>query len=219
MKDLTVIYYTSNQEHPRFEGRIQRSLRHASSPLPIVSVSQKPIDFGKNICVGDVGVSSHNAWRQLQIGAMAATTKYVCAAEADCIYPKEYFRFVPPREDMAYMAMPLYVLFNQRGKSRVFCEKSRGSESAMVVGRECLIDGITKVFEGYEKWGMGSANGDTFPYLLKKINHTRFLLDTPAVTFKTDNNMHRRTPHNQQNKLKELPGLGNVYDIIRKYCR
>lgn len=215
---LTVVYYTSNQEDDKFERRIQRSLAHAARNIPIISVSQKPIDFGKNICVGDVGVSSHNAWRQLQIGAMAATTKYVCTAEADCIYPKEYFRFVPPRDDVAYIAKPLYVLFSQRGKARSFHHKPLGSESAMVVGRQCLIDGITKVFEGHEKWGMGSADGINFPYLLRVINHTRFSLDTPVVTFKTDNNMHRKTPHSRRNKLRELPDIGSSKHMIRKYC-
>lgn len=217
--NTTVIYYTSNQEDPKFEGRIMRSLKNTIKPLlvPLVSVSQKPIKFGTNICVGSVGVSSHNAWRQLQIGAKAAKTKFICTAEADCLYPAEYFMFTPTREDTAYIADPLYILFSQRGKGRVFCYKSRGSESAMIVGRQCLIDGLEKVLSGFGTWGMNDANGETIPYLLNIIKRRRVIFNTPIITFKTDNNMHRKTPHNSSSRTRELPQIGKASDLVRKY--
>ena len=95
MGDLTVIYYTSNKEKELFESRIRESILDMIGDIPLISVSQKPIDFGKNICVGDVGVCGHNLFRQFQIGAKAAKTKYVCNVEADALYPKEYFEFTP----------------------------------------------------------------------------------------------------------------------------
>lgn len=217
MSDLTVVYYTSNREKPEFESRICRTLSETAAGLPIISVSQKPIDLGRNICVGDVGASSHNAWRQLQIGAAEAKTKFICTAESDFLYPREYFDFKPDREDLAYIVKPLWVLFSQRGKARQFAYKPRGSEAAMVVGRDYLVAGIEKVLDGYGQWGMGSANGDTFPYLLNVINHERFLIDKPTVTFKTDQNMHRRTPHDVDSYRKDLPYWGNIYDLIGKY--
>ena len=107
--DLTVIYYTNNLEKPEFEGRIQKTLKESTDSLgvPIISVSQKPIDFGKNICVGGVGASSQNAFRQLQIGAMEAKTRFVCPAEADFLHPREYFEFVPPSDRTAWVAIPV----------------------------------------------------------------------------------------------------------------
>jgi hypothetical protein len=208
----TVIYYTSNRENEAFEGRIRRSIRHASKGLPIISVSQKPIDFGTNICVGDVGTSGHNAWRQFQMGVLKAKTKYICPAEADTIYPKEYFSFVPPRDDTYYLA-PLYVCFCQRGYGKYFAWKPRGSESSMVVNRELLLGRLEKMFEGRGMWGPT----EDFMWLLDKQRRTRFNIPIPVVTFKTDENMHRKTPHKVDDRTKDLPGYGNVRDLIRRY--
>jgi len=57
----TIIYYTANREDERFEQVIRENILRVSEGLPIISVSQKPIDFGQNICVGNVGVSNQNA--------------------------------------------------------------------------------------------------------------------------------------------------------------
>ena len=76
----TVIYYTSNREHRRFERKIIDSLVKQSDGLDIISVSQKPISLGKNICVGNVGQSVFNAWRQLQIGVREAKTEFEAVA-------------------------------------------------------------------------------------------------------------------------------------------
>ena len=68
-KDLfTIIYYTSNKEDEAFEGKTRKKLLEVCGDIPIISVSQKPIDFGKNICVGDVGACDANLYRQIQIG-------------------------------------------------------------------------------------------------------------------------------------------------------
>lgn len=218
MNDLTVIYYTSNNEDPIFTKNMQKTLLETIGDLSLISVSQKPIDFGKNICVGKVGISSHNAWRQLQIGAMSAKTKFVCIAEADCLYPKEYFEF-RPNDDVAHIIKPLWMLVVQRGKARRFYLKPRGSEAAMIVGRERLVKAIDEVFEGYDYWGMEKANGETIPYLLHKIKYVVDYIDKPIITIKTDNNMHRRTPHLPESKCTELPYWGNAHELADKYFR
>ena len=48
---VAIIYYTSSREDPKFEKMVQDNILSVTD-LPIISVSQKPIDFGKNICVG-----------------------------------------------------------------------------------------------------------------------------------------------------------------------
>jgi hypothetical protein len=147
MIDLTIIYYTNNRENPEFEYRIRRTLRRTIKPLriPLISVSQKPINFGTNICVGDVGLSAQNAWRQFQIGAIKAKTRFVCSGEHDVLYAPDFFTFKPPRDDAFYIAHPMWVLWNLRGKQRAFGLKQQGSESAVIVGREYLIDMIEEL--------------------------------------------------------------------------
>lgn len=195
-----------------FEENIKRHLLEQIDGLPLISVSQKPIDFGKNICVGDVGISGHNAFRQLQLGVQEAKTKYICTAESDMVYPKEYFDFVPPRDDFFYIAMPLYVLFNQRGFKRKFSPKDRGSESAMVASRDLVLGRMEIMFRGWDMWG--PIGGEVF--LLRKQKFEYFYIN-PVITFKTDQNMHRRTPHDAKTKLDEIPYWGNIGDVIRKF--
>jgi hypothetical protein len=212
--DRTVIYYTANQEKPEFEQRIIRSLRHASRGVPIVSVSQQPMNLGTNICVGDVGRSPRNAFRQLQVGAMAAKTRYVCPAEADMLYPKKFFQFVPPRDDVFYLASPLYVCFCQRGIKRYFAPKPKGSESAMVVNREFLIAKIQALLGESPKW---NREDEDKLWLVYRQPKEAFRLSIPVVTFKTNNNMHRRTPHDLSNRSVDIPHYGNAASLIRRY--
>jgi len=144
--DATIIYYTSNREKPSFEKRIQENLKKNSNGLPIISVSQKPIDLGKNICVGEVGVSGFNMFRQVQIACREAKTRFVISAEADCLYPPDYFLFEPTREDICYRDTNLYVLRYHKnlrsylrerrtgqGKKRIF--PKRGTARKMFLTR------------------------------------------------------------------------------------
>lgn len=64
----SIVYYTSNHEKPEFEQKIIDDLLSKRGDLPIISVTQKPMDLGTNICVGDVGLSYLNARRQMLIG-------------------------------------------------------------------------------------------------------------------------------------------------------
>ena len=53
MAQLSVVYYTASREPVVFEQRIHDYLRCMSNnACPIISVSQKPIDLGTNICIG-----------------------------------------------------------------------------------------------------------------------------------------------------------------------
>ena len=83
---ITVLYYTANVVNEIFAKNVRRQLRAAAGDLPIVSVSQKPIDFGENICVGDIGRSHINIYRQVLIAAECAQTPYVALCEDDILY-------------------------------------------------------------------------------------------------------------------------------------
>lgn len=219
-KDLTIIYYTSNKEDPVFEERIRYTLLQTIEFLPLISVSQKPIDFGKNICVGDVGLSAQNAWRQFQIGAMEAKTKFVCSGEDDVLYAPNFFHFIPPRDDVWYIAHPMYVLWTQRGKKHAFGLKQQGSESAVMVGREYLIDKIEKLLEGHGEgqWKREPELHGSIPLLFKDATLDHFTTSVPSVTFKSDQDMHRRTSYKRGSITNDIPYWGNSIDLIKRYC-
>lgn len=217
MQDLTVIYYTNNQEKPAFAERIRQVLLGVIGDLPLISVSQEPMDFGRNICVGKVGSSSQNAYRQLQIGAQEAKTTYICTAEADFIYPREYFEFIPDGPKRAYLAQPVFVAMALRGKGKYYAPKPRGSEAAMVVGRKYLISCIDRMLHGLSLWGPMHADGINFPYLMHIARHSYFYIDTPVITFKTDRNMHRGTPHSIESRTRYLEPFGEVHTLLDKF--
>lgn len=221
MRDLTIIYYTSNCEKPEFEERIRQTLLETIGDLPLISVSQKPINFGKNICVGDVGLSAQNAWRQFQIGAMEAKTKFVCSGEDDVLYAPDFFDFIPPEENAWYIAHPMYVLWNLRGKKRAFGLKQQGSESAVIVGREYLIGMIEELLEGHGegKWKKEPELHGSIPLLFKNANLKHFTTSVPSVTFKTEEDMHRRTFFKRGSITREIPYWGNSIDLINRYCQ
>ena len=189
--------------------------------LPLISVSQKPLDFGENICVGDVGVSSSNGFRQLQIGANAAKTKFVCIAESDYLYPRQYFEFIPDREDTFYVAVPTW-LFDVRTNvaQRVFRRKPQGDAGAMIVGRDTLIGRIQAILGSQSTWSDATLTRRQSAFLLRKsqINCTVFDVGVPIVTFKTDGQLHVKHPVVFRSKCTELPYWGSAESLARRYA-
>lgn len=204
----TIIYYTSNREDPGFEKRVQENLIKVSKGLPIISVSHKPIDLGKNICVGDVGTSGFNMFRQVQIACEAATTPFVISAEADCLYPPDYFEFIPPRLDIPYRDSHLYVMPDARD---YFFYKKEGATHAQIVGREFYLRRLKELFDGAPKWSPEEKN---FPKerlgkadIFDKIAYWK--TENPVFQIKTHLGMRYYT-HSDRTPIPEIPywGLG-----------
>lgn len=212
MKDLlTVIYYTSNKENEEFEKKIRQKLLDVIGDLPLISVSQKPIDFGENVCVGDVGVSNQNCFRQQQIGAQHARTPYVVMAEADFLYPPEYFKFVPP-EYKPYRLDNVWIMY--RDSVAGFVQKSY-SEGASVYPRELIIDQIEKRLEGRGYWNKEMENKNAVPRMFYKPwqEIEFFHLDNPAISVKTTEGMHKYTgviKSQDPQGVRSLPYWGTV---------
>jgi len=192
VKDLfTIIYYTSNREDEAFENKIKAKLLEVCGDVPIISVSQKPIDLGKNICVGEVGACDANLFRQIQTGCEAATTPFVISAEADCLYPPEYFQFVPEDIDEYYRFDNLYVL-NQWGDGDYggFYRKD-SAPFAQIIGRDLYIRMIKKALEGKPQWNNPKEHF-RIPLFLdqswKVVNNKN-----PVLNLKTFNGMRKHT--------------------------
>jgi len=217
MRNATILYYTSNREHPDFEKRIQENLLKVCGDLPIISISQYPIKLGQNICVGDVGASGFNMFRQVEIGLEAATTDFVISAEADCIYPPDYFEFRPPRIDIAYRNSNLYVMPDHRD---FFFKKPEGATHAQIVGRKFYLDTLKKLFKGAPKWSTDEKN---FPkerlrqedvFLPNQIAYWNS--KNPVFQIKTHRSMRYYT-HSERIPIHELPYWGKGKDIRAFY--
>jgi hypothetical protein len=205
--DTTVIYYTSNREKPDFENKIKKSLLKTIGKTPLISVSQKPIDFGENICVGDVGTSDYNIYRQMQLGCMKAKTKYVCTAEADCLYPPTgYFDFVPPDENAAYHYMNVWILYKD---SHIF-KKKAFSLCAMLSNREYLLQRLDRVLRKNQQWSLKKPH----PLFHRYQGWTQFTNKIPVVNIKTREGMRWFTG-TEKKQAKSLPHWGGAKKLER----
>ena len=200
MNDLaTIIYYTSNRENEKFEQAIRDELVKSSNGTKIISVSQKPIDLGTNICIGDVGANDINLMKQILIGCENATTPFLYMAEADCLYPPEYFTFIPEELNRVYHYSNLYMMYKWKPG---FYHKSY-SQCGLVVGREYAIKRLRE-----------SIFPDHTIEALKRDK--KFLFDTPIINIKTRDGLRANTWVTKNLPPKdELPYWG-TYNKLRE---
>lgn len=211
----TILYCSSNRENPDFEKRIIDNLIEVSGNLPIVSVTQKPMELGRNICVTDVGASGFNYFRQILIGLREINTKFVISAEADCLYPKSYFDFVPEKDDICYRATKVYVMPDGRD---YFFHKKEGSTLGQIVGRDFYLSTMEELFKGAPEWSVEEKN---FPKERHKhedifAHIERWEPPAPIVTFKTHRGLRFFT-HSQRIPIYSLPYWGDGKSLRAYY--
>jgi hypothetical protein len=89
----TIIYITDNTLDEKIASLCKQQLVKEAREMPIVSVSQKPIDLGLNICVGEIGRSWVCLYKQVLDGLKAVETEWVAIAEHDCLYTHDHLSF------------------------------------------------------------------------------------------------------------------------------
>jgi len=200
--DLTVVYYTANREDPTFEARVRERLVLASDGLPIISVSQQPLDFGRNLCVGEQEPCMWNARRQMLMGATAAETEWVVFCEADTLYPPAYFAMPPAPVGWFTRYCPgaiVWTVVDQAWPKNVF-------ETGIQIRRSQVIDLLTANLQGATRWGVKADwPGACFDAPLAEVYEG----DWPIVSCKTGHGMHGRT-HTGRQRLTTLTGWGDV---------
>lgn len=100
--DKTIIYLTDNSLDEEIAELCQRKLQENAQGIPIVSVSQKPIELGKNVCLGEIGRSWISLYKGILAGIEACETPYIGIAEHDVLYTPEHLAWIPPRDDTFY---------------------------------------------------------------------------------------------------------------------
>jgi len=98
----TIIYLTDHSLDEKLNKLCQKILLREAREIPIISVSQRPIEFGKNICVGEIGRSWLSLYKQLKAGIDNVETENIVICEHDCIYTYEHLSFSPPKDNTVY---------------------------------------------------------------------------------------------------------------------
>lgn len=140
--DLTLLYYTANKADPAMARYVREQLQATTLDTPIVSVSQQPLDFGRNICVGEIGQSLQNVYRQVLVGAKAATTEYVAMVEDDCLYTPEHFAHRPSGQAFAYNLARWNL--HTDGPEVCYTYRDRPILSQCIAPRQLLIEALER---------------------------------------------------------------------------
>ena len=144
MNDATILYYTANQPNRPFVDYVCEHLIQTAGDLTILSISQKPMQFGTNICVGDIGYSVYNVYKQVWIGAQSATTDYVICCEDDTLYPAEHFAYRPPSGTFGYNVNRYWL-----EPYGLYWLSARAVLGACIVERNLMVEALSERFERY----------------------------------------------------------------------
>lgn len=214
--EVTVLYYSSNREEETFEERIRKNIAANCGNLPIISVTQKPIDFGRNICVGVHESSYFNQFRQMLIGLKEITTKYTLMAEADFLYPPDYFTFVPENDDYPIYRKSAWVLYTNRRHSACYLYKS-SSEGAQIVNTEAFRGSLERWRHRYCRhleWdGVLSKRKGRQPF--ERLSVGVWTGGEPVVTFKTGRGVRPHTKTESKRHFS-IPYWGEALALKRK---
>ena len=213
MNRSTIVYYSSNKEKPDLEAKVIENIKNVAGKTPIISVTHKKTDLGRNVYIGNIGCSNHNIYRQIQMGAMLAKTDFIITAEADCFYPKSYFEHVPPEVNRCWKHNNNYILNEWgAGEYKGFYPKDVGT-FAMIVGREYLIKEIDEVLAGRPVFDLPRKEKplELFRYKRWKL----FDSGDPVLSIKTYDGMRKHT-QTYGEPIDEVPIWGNA-DVLRDY--
>lgn len=210
MNEKTIIYYSGNTESSSFERKIMDDLKEKAGDIPIVSVTQIPVDLGTNVCVGKQPFSYTSEWKQVLIALKTAKTKYCIAAESDCLYPPEYFSFTPPEEKMMYNYTNIWIVWKNHGG---FWQKTGYCEGAQMCDREYWIERLEPLLP--EKWEPYTRSEENA--LVQKIfPERREWTGRPVVSFKTGGGVSVRTTFINK-RIPEIEYWGEINKLKEKY--
>ena len=198
--DLTLLYYTANVVAPGIEYSVLRALKKFG--YPIVSVSQRPMDLGKNIVVSQER-SLTNIYRQVLVGAKAATTDYVALCEDDCLYVPEHFKH-RPKTPFGYNLNRWMLHLDQEDK--VYSYRKRPILSQCIAHRKTLIECLEKGDRDREP---GREDGYAFETFETK--------DPNLVICHNKNTSGQKYYGKDAEPRKEIPVWGNAEYWVRKF--
>lgn len=234
MADLTVIYYTSNwldEHNPFFLENTKKQLLKAIGDLPLISVSQKPIAFGENICIGDVGRSHLNIYRQILIGTKAAKTKFVAMAEDDILYSYGHFHDYLPKKDVFLYDMNKWSIFTWTKPPLYSFRTKRKVVNSLIAPRQMLIDALEERFNKFKDvpeekiplhyWGDPGRYENKLGVTVRETEE--FYSSCPNIVFSHPEayGYLSRGTRKRLGDLKaiELPFWGRAEDVLKLYYK
>lgn len=189
MNDLTLLYYSANILPENPAKNVRSYLQDITGGIfPLISVTQKPVNFGHNVCVGEIGRTYYNCYKQILIGLRLVRTKYVAMAEDDTLYSMEHFNYRPPEGMFGYNGNMWYLEYE------MFWRKYEGQHGmcGCIVETEKLIEYLEPRYvmfpeppetERKQRKFQEPGRDDTYFGLPENAKFEIFNTRTPLVTF------------------------------------
>lgn len=146
MTDITLLYYTASTIEETLGENVRKHLLSVKGNLPLVSISQKPLNFGKNYFIGEIGRSYYNCYKQILTGAYAVKTKYIACCEDDTLYSMEHFSHRPSNEQVFSYNKNMWYC-----EETEFWTKGWTGMLSCIVGTQYLIDTLKSRFDKYSE--------------------------------------------------------------------
>jgi len=140
--ERAIVYYTDSRLDKDLDVAVRAQLLKAAGDIPIISVSQKPLDFGKNICVGEKPASYRSIYEQILVGLEQTQASIINLCEHDVFYDKSHFEFIPTYTDRIYFNLNRY--YWKRGFETFGFTFGRRAPSQAVADRELFYDSVKK---------------------------------------------------------------------------
>lgn len=222
--DLSIIFYTANQIGSYFAANVRKQLVKAAGELPIISVSQQPLDFGQNITMAGMSPSHTNIYRQALIGAKQAQTQYIALAEDDVLYSSEHFKYRPSPGKFAYN---LGVWGIYTWKPTEFSWKGRRNLNSLICERELFIEAMEERFAQWPRdeeidLGLWAEPGKYERQLGVTVRESEtFWTNPPNIMFSHEKALSFRNLGIRKRvgelRATEIPIWGRVEDVMKYY--
>jgi hypothetical protein len=135
-----IVYYTENRCPEPIFTAVQKQLLRCANGHDIVSVSLKPIQFGRNIVL-DRQRGILTMFKEILAGLEASKAEIVFLCEHDVLYHSSHFRFIPPRRDVFYYNVNTFKLRAEDGQALTYITKQT---SGLCAYRDLLVEHYRK---------------------------------------------------------------------------
>lgn len=193
-KKRGMVYYSDNTGDPFFMEACRKQMQRCADmhDLSITSVTQKPLDFGRNIVV-DLERAVLSIFKQILLGCEESNAEIIFLLEHDMIYHPDHFKLNPAGKDIFTYDHNRWSVCDVTGKC-VFYHTD--VPSMMVAHRDHLIQHYKRVVDfvtenGWRgKYGYSPPKG--LPKEMRKGGRKVLMADFPSLDVRRGESFTRK---------------------------
>lgn len=220
-----LVYYTDDHADAAILEMCRKQILRCMQEYgyPIVSVSQKPLDFGTNHVL-PIGRSVLSIFKQILKGVEECDAEIIFLLEHDILYHPSHFDFTPDGDDIFWYDRNKWSVCPDTGKA-VFYHTN--VPSMLCAPRTLLLEHYRRRVELTEKHGFKSSQGYSPPKGLPKNERKRYrtyFSRYPCVDIRHGSTFTRKRMDPSQFRSErsrrgwtesdEVPGWGKVKDFL-----